>query len=146
MKKHRWYLIILIFLFLILSGTFSGAIAANTGEWTTFRRDLNRSGSILGVDSTNSVKQLWNYSTNAAVWSSPAVSNGLVLVGCKDCKIYCLNASDGKLVWNFSVSNEVNSSPTLADGCAFVGCYDGGVYCMNISTDMPVWISKVDGA
>jgi outer membrane protein assembly factor BamB len=116
------------------------------GDWTTFRHDSNRSGSTVDSDSTNSVKQLWNYSTNAAVWSSPAVSGGLVLVGCKDCKIYCLNASDGKLVWNFSVGNEVNSSPAIASGCAYVGCYDGWVYCMNISTGMPVWISKAEGA
>jgi outer membrane protein assembly factor BamB len=146
MKKHRWLLIILLSLFLVLLGTFSSAIATNAGEWTTFRCDANRSGSTIDVDSTNSAKQLWNYSTNAAVWSSPAVSNGLVLVGCKDCKIYCLNAADGKLVWNYSVANEVNSSPAIADGYVFVGCYDGWVYCMNISTGMPVWISKADGA
>jgi outer membrane protein assembly factor BamB len=141
MKKHRW-LIILICLFLILSGTFLATIAANTGEWTTFRHDQNRTGFAIDADSTNSVKQLWNFSTIVAVWSSPAVSSGLVLMGCKDCKIYCLNESDGKLVWNFSVANEVNSSPSLAHGCAFVGCYDGWVYCMNIFTGMSVWYIK----
>ena len=148
MKKYGWLPLILISFLLILSGTFtfSSATTANTGEWTTFRHDSNRSGFTNGNDSSNSVKQLWNYSTNAAVWSSPAVYNGLVLVGCKDCRIYCLNASDGKLVWNFLVSNEVNSSPSIAEGCVFVGCYDGWVYCMNISTGMPVWISKAGGA
>jgi|WetSurMetagenome_2_1015567.scaffolds.fasta_scaffold01731_4 eukaryotic-like serine/threonine-protein kinase len=145
MTKHKWLLIILISLILIQSGTFSAASGANTDEWTTFRHDPRHSGFTTGSGSTNSVKQLWNYSTNAAVWSSPAVSNCVILVGCKDCNIYCLNASNGEIVWNFTTGNEVNSSPAIYNGCAYVGCYDGWVYCMNISTGMPVWISKAGG-
>ena len=146
MKKQKWLLIILISIILTLSSSFSAVMGANTGEWTTFRHDISRSGYTADGDSTDAVKQLWNYSTNAAVWSSPAVADGLVVVGCKDCNIYCLNASDGRLVWKFPVGNEVNSSPAIANGCAYVGCYDGWVYCMNISSGMPVWISKAGGS
>ncbi len=77
MKKQKWLLIILISIILALSSSFSAVMGANTGEWTTFRNDQNRNGYTTGGDSTNAVEQLWNYSTNAAVWSSPAVANGL---------------------------------------------------------------------
>ena len=145
MKKQKWLLIILISILLTLSSSFSAAMGANTGDWTTFRHDLSRNGYTTGGDSTNAVKQLWNYSTNAAVWSSPAVADGLVVVGCKDCNIYCLNASTGSLVWKYPVGNEVDSSPAIDNGVAIVGCDDGSVYAMNISTGKPAWISQIGG-
>ena len=145
MTKHKWLLIILISLILIQSGTFSAASGASTNEWTTFRHDLNHSGATTGGGSANSVKQLWNYSTHASVWSSPAVADGRVLVGCKDCNLYCLNASNGKLLWNYTAGHEVNSSPAIYNGRVYVGSDDGWVYCIDIATSIPAWIIKVGG-
>jgi outer membrane protein assembly factor BamB len=149
MTKHKWLLIILISLILIQSGTFSAATGASASssnnEWTTFRNDLNRSGATTGGGSANSVKQLWNFSTRASVWSSPAVADDRVLVGCKDCNLYCLNASNGELLWNFTAGHEVNSSPAIYNGRVYVGSDDGWVYCIDIATGIPAWITKVGG-
>jgi outer membrane protein assembly factor BamB len=149
MIKHKWLLIILILvLVLIPTAIFSGASASSAGssvdDWKMFRYDPTRSGSTNG-SSANSVMQLWNYSTSASVTSSPAIADGLVVVGCKDCNIYCLNASSGKLVWKYPVGNEVDSSPAIENGLAYVGCDDGYIYCINISTGKQVWASKVGG-
>jgi outer membrane protein assembly factor BamB len=145
MRKHKWLLlIILISLILIQSGTFSAASGASD-EWTTFRHDLSRSGGTTGGGPANSVKQLWNYSTHASVWSSPAVANGRILVGCKDCNLYCLNSSNGELLWNFTAGHEVNSSPAVYNGRVYVGSDDGWVYCIDIATGIPAWIIKVGG-
>jgi outer membrane protein assembly factor BamB len=118
---------------------------AASGDWTGFRHDLNRSGYVDGGGKANSAIQIWNYSTSAAVWSSPAVVDGRVVVGCKDCHIYCLNASDGRLLWSFPTGHEVNSSPAIVDDLAYVGCDDGWFYCMNITSGMPIWIDKLGG-
>jgi eukaryotic-like serine/threonine-protein kinase len=145
MKKHKWLLITLIYIILIILSTFSATSGAGTDEWTTFRHDLNHTGTTTGGGLSNSVKQLWNYSTSASVWSSPSIANGRVLVGCKDCNLYCLNSSDGKLLWNFTAGHEVNSSPAIYDGYVYVGSDDGWVYCIDITTGTPAWIIKVGG-
>jgi outer membrane protein assembly factor BamB len=80
---------------LIVAVLFSAFCAPTaSGDWNCFRGDLTRNGYVEGAGEANSATQLWNYSTNAAVGSSPAVSEGRVVVGCKDCHIYCLNAFD----------------------------------------------------
>jgi eukaryotic-like serine/threonine-protein kinase len=144
MKKHCWLLLLIVGLS-IWSGSFLEAMAGDTDGWTTFHHDSNRSGYTKGEDFTNAERQLWNFSTNAAVWSSPAEKDGYVLVGCKDCNIYCLNASNGGLIWKFAVGNEVDSSPAIVNGVAFVGCDDGSVYAMNISSGRAVWINQIGG-
>jgi outer membrane protein assembly factor BamB len=145
MRKQKWMLIILISLILIQSYGMSVASAAITDDWTMFRHDLSHSGYTTSGNPANSAKPLWNYSTGAAVVSSPAVVNGYVFVGGKDYNIYCLNASNGKLVWNFTTGGEVDSSPAVYNGRAYVGSDDGWVYCIDIATGMPVWISMVGG-
>lgn len=149
MRKHKWMLIILISLILIQSYCMSVAsgtsASSSTDDWTIFRHDPNHSGYTTGNGPTNSVKPLWIYSTHAAVWSSPAVANGRVLVGCKDCNLYCLNASNGQLIWNFTTGGEVDSSPAIDNGNVYVGSDDGWVYCLDIATGWPLWISKVGG-
>lgn len=149
MKGLQWLLIILFCAILIQASPISvasGASATSSAdEWTTFRHDPSHSGTTTGGDLTDSVKPLWNFSTRAAVWSSPAVVNGCVLVGCKDCNIYCLNASNGQPLWNFQTEGEVNSSPAIYNGFVYVGCDDGWVYCVNFATGMQQWKMKVGG-
>jgi len=110
-----------------------------------FRHDLSHSGTTNSSSQANSAQFLWSYPTSASILSSPAIVDGLVFFGCKDCYIYCVNASTGELVWRFPTGHEVNSSPAVYDGKVYVGCDDGWVYCMNISSGMPVWIMWADG-
>ena len=148
-EKSYWALTILLSLLLIqffdISAASAPAVNSSDGNWITFRHDLSHSGVASSGNSANSAESIWNFTTGAPVVSSPSVSNGFVFVGSKDCKIYCLNASNGQLVWNFSTCGEVDSSPAIYNGCVYVGSDDGWVYCVNITTGMPVWISMVGG-
>ncbi len=142
-RKNKWILIILISIVLVQS--LSVASASSTDEWTTFRHDLNRSGYTTSGNPANSAKPLWNYTTGAAVVSSPSVEGGYVFVGSKDGDIYCLNASNGQLIWNFTTGGEVESSPAIYNGRVYIASDDGWVYSIDIATGMPVWISLVEG-
>jgi outer membrane protein assembly factor BamB len=130
---------------LVLTQSLVVASAADTDDWTMFRHDPNHSGTTISQSQANSAELLWIFATSASVWSSPSIAEGVVVVGCKDCYIYCVNASNGKLLWGFRVGHEVNSSPAIYNGNAYVGCYDGWVYCMNISTGAPVWERQLVG-
>ena len=143
--KQKWILIILISLILSQACDFSLSSAAITDDWSMFRHDLSHSGYTTSGNPTGTALPLWNYSTRAAIESSPAIVNGCVFVGSKDYNIYCLNASNGQLVWNFTTGGEVDSSPAVYNGCVFVGSDDGWFYCIDTTTGMPIWISLVGG-
>ena len=46
-------------------------------------------------------KTVWTFTAGGRVDSSPTVTEGLVLFGCRDGCVYCLRAADGVLVWRF---------------------------------------------
>ncbi len=50
---------------------------------------------------TKSGKDIWTFTAGGRIDSSPTVSGGLVLFGCRDGSVYCLRATDGELVWRF---------------------------------------------
>ncbi len=147
MRKYKWMLFILIALTLVQLWYIPFASSTNassiTDDWAMFRHTPNHSGVSNGNNTTNSAKLLWNYTTNGAILSSPAVACGCVFVGSKDGYIYCFNASKGQLVWNFQTGEEVDSSPAIDSDRVYVGSDDGWLYCLNITTGMPFWIKWV---
>jgi hypothetical protein len=49
----------------------------------------------------NDGQDIWSFTAGGRIDSSPTVSDGLVLFGCRDGSVYCLRATDGALVWRF---------------------------------------------
>jgi outer membrane protein assembly factor BamB len=148
MRKAKPLLIVIVCLLILPSCFLSVALGASddsSAEWPMFRQNPSRNGTTTTDSQANSAQLLWKYPTSASVWSSPAVADGVVIVGCKDCHIYCLNASSGEQIWNFPTGHEVNSSPAISNGFVYVGCDDGWVYCLNVTSGMPPWISWVGG-
>jgi len=47
-------------------------------------------------------RELWSYTTRAAIYSSPVVSDGTVYVGSNDGGLYALNAANGKKLWSYA--------------------------------------------
>ena len=54
------------------------------------------------------------------IWSSPAVSGGLVYVGSNDGYLYALDAASGTERWRFG-DGRVISSPAVSGGLVYVG-------------------------
>ena len=147
MKKAQLLLSSLMLL-IALSSVLSVASAADansSAEWPMFRHDLSHSGYTDSNSTANSAQPLWEFPTSASVLSSPAISEGLVVFGCKDCYIYCLNASTGKYVWSLQTLHEVDSSPAIYNGYVYVGSYDGWVYCINLTSGVPAWGTNAGG-
>lgn len=84
------------------------------------------------------VRELWNFTAGDAIWSSPAVSNGLVAFGADDETVYVLDASNGQEKWRFRIGGDVRSSPAIwaggvagtpiAGGLLYAGGSDGILY------------------
>lgn len=151
MKKHAWILTLFIPCVLLSLCSIPQTPHVNAdssiNNWSMFRYDLNHTGYTTGYGSTDSFKLLWNFTAGAAVWSSPAVVDGCVFIGCRDGNILCLNASTGKGLWGHQTESVFDySSPAVADGYVYICSIDGYVNCVDAVYGMPMWRSKIGGA
>jgi hypothetical protein len=71
------------------------------------------------------------------VFSSPAVTAGLIYVGSEDDNVYCLNATSGARVWNYMISVGVRSSPAVVNGVVYVGSDQNVIYAFGPSSLIP---------
>ena len=109
------------------------------GEWTMFRHDLPRTGSINPAGQQPQGELKWSFPTGAAIHSSPAVADGTVYVGSADFRLYALDAETGEQRWVFQAGSWIQSSPAVADGIVYIGSNDGYLYAVDADTGEELW-------
>ncbi|GIW78747.1 MAG: hypothetical protein KatS3mg105_0554 [Gemmatales bacterium] len=109
----------------------AGASAAIAGQHLYVGTMNNE---FLAVDWKNA-KIEWRYraARNAReFYASAALSEDLVVVGCRDKRVHAIDRKTGKPVWNFQTKGRVDSSPVLAGGRIYVGSLDGHLYVLDL--------------
>ena len=56
-------------------------------------------------------------------------SDGGIVVGSLDGRLYCVEVADGKERWNYEIGAKISGSPAVAGGVIVIGAEDGNVYC-----------------
>ncbi len=95
--------------------------------------------SYLVNDSFPSVKEKWNYRSDANVISTPAVTGKLVIFGNSLGRLDALSLKNGKKQWSFQTGNAIYSSPAVSGNKLVVGSGDGNIYCVNSSNGKQIW-------
>ena len=88
----------------------------------------------------------WGHETGNAFTSSPVVTDGTVLVGTNDGKLYALDAQHGRLRWAAAIGAPIWSSPAVATNRVFVGASDGVLYCLDLKSGEPRWRFETEGS
>jgi glucose dehydrogenase len=78
--------------------------------------------------------------------SSPALSDGKVVIGGRDKMVHCLNAATGKELWSFTTKARVESSPAIAAGRVYVGSNDNRFYVLDLARGTKLWEFVTGGA
>jgi outer membrane protein assembly factor BamB len=86
-----------------------------------------------------SARAAWTFKTGGAIWSSPAVANGIVYFGGTDGNIYALTADSGNPVWQFKTGGVVMGSPTLHGRYLYELSDDGFLYKLERQTGKLAW-------
>jgi outer membrane protein assembly factor BamB len=88
--------------------TGSAAAALTLGaEWPTYHGDAARSGAVAqGPDPTNPAVA-WRVTLDGAVYASPLIARGLVVVATEGGSLYGLDAATGATVWRTHVADPV---------------------------------------
>ena len=103
-----------------------------------------------------------------AVWSSPAIVDGVVYIGSLDGNLYAVNATTNEKIWNYTVDNGwLNpefrspwtgdgqsydhligawSSPAVANGIVYIGSADKNIYALNATTGSFIWNYATNGS
>ncbi len=95
-------------------------------------------GIVYGMDTTKSKKpkyhKLWEFAvpSKKPVNSAPTVSSedGLLVFGCHDGNVYCLDATSGKHQWTAEVGAPVITTPWVDKGNVFVTTKAGDLVCL----------------
>jgi outer membrane protein assembly factor BamB len=107
------------------------------------------SGIVIGTDggrvvcvSPDGQKQQWVYEQvgdKSMVYSSAAVSDGVVISGARDRQVHAIDAKTGKPLWVFKTRGDVDSSAALSGGRVYVGSRDKKLYVLDLKSGKPLW-------
>lgn len=92
------------------------------------------------------VKPKWEFSSEANIISTPAVSGDIVMVGNQEGKMMGISLKNGKLKWSYQTGGAIFSSPATTDKKVVFGSGDGTIHCLDISTGKTNWTFKANAA
>jgi outer membrane protein assembly factor BamB len=124
-----------------------GATAAVSGDQLFVG---TMSSTVLGIDWKQS-KVSWTYESETSkqpFYSSPAVTDNLVILGCRDKHIRALDRAKGTEVWDFVASGQVDCSPVIVGDRVIVGARDrsGSLYVLDLAKGTRRAKIELDGA
>jgi outer membrane protein assembly factor BamB len=94
-------------------------------------------------------KILWEYGDEkkgGAFFSSPAVNDKYIIIGCRDRSVHCVNKENGEGVWKFSTLDDVDSSPVICGDRVIVGSTDGRIYMLDVKDGSEKWSYELGSA
>ena len=97
------------------------------------------------TDSTTFATQLWKFTTDGSVYTSPIIADGCIYAlssfeyGGNAGNIYCLNASTGTKIWNYAVEGYVYSALAVSGGYVYTGSSRAKFIALNASTGAEEW-------
>ncbi len=85
-----------------------------------------------------SLSEGWMKKFDAPVTSSPFVSAGMVIFGCRDGNLYSFS-TEGELQWRYAARQGVGASPCVVGNRVIGADYEGNVFCIDRSTGQRIW-------
>lgn len=120
---------------------------AADGSWPMFSHDrLNSGHDPVSSGPTDGVEPRWEFETDAAVRSSPAVVEGTVYVGSDDGHVYAIDAATGEQQWAYRTGGAVVSSPAVFDHVVYVGSNDHHLHAVSAETGEKLWSFETGGS
>jgi outer membrane protein assembly factor BamB len=101
-------------------------------------------GSVYAIDTEYVVSKWETKITDERIWTSPAVSDGIVYVGSYDGILHALDAKDGSMVWEKELPSSMASSPVCHDDVLLFGAFDRYLYALDKTSGDILWQFKGD--
>ncbi len=90
---------------------------------------------------------VWSYRDRSfPYFSSPAVTEGLVIFGGRDRRLHAVDKATGQRRWVFPARNKIDSSPVVVGDKVVVGSDDGRLYVVNLTDGTLAWSYTIGAA
>jgi eukaryotic-like serine/threonine-protein kinase len=109
-----------------------------SGDVTTYRGDVARTGAMPGPGPVGSPAIAWRFKANEPMESSVAVVGHLIYLVTLQGSVIALDRSTGAERWKVALGQTVRSSPTVANGLVILGTATG-VTALDARSGAPVW-------
>lgn len=110
------------------------------GFWATAAINPERKAIYIGnangyfyAMNLNDGSLIWKRNLGARIWGSAAVTDGCVIVGVRDGRLWCLDEVTGVPIWAFDPGGDINATPLVAGGIIVIGNQNGWVYALGES-------------
>lgn len=96
-----------------------------------------------GPDVTAPFHSLWQLESSGGreFFSSPALVDGVLYLGCNDGNMRAVNAASGSVLWSFSTVCGICGEPAVDSTTVYFGGQDGYVYALDRATGQQRWSS-----
>jgi outer membrane protein assembly factor BamB len=139
-------------LFFLLSLAVSAVLAENmpapsasATSWPVCRGDAQATG-IARTTLSDKPELLWKITKDKATFeTTPAIANGLVLLGDMNESLLALKLDTGEKVWEQSGKLGFPGSPAIRDNLVYVGDGDGIFHCYELTTGKELWKFPTEG-
>lgn len=98
----------------------------------------NSSGDVTAISLLDG-KLVWQFHTNAGIYTTPDIYRNSVIVTSADSYIYCLNIQNGELNWKYKTDAAIVTSPVVFKNTIFVGGSDKKFRAINLSDGKLKW-------
>jgi outer membrane protein assembly factor BamB len=110
----------------------TGATAAVAGDQVFI--GTMQPGNVQAVNWKKAeVQWVFEPTRSGEFYSSPAVTDKLVILGNRDRHVYALDRTKGELVWEFPTRKRVDGSPVVVGDRVIVGSSDGHLYVLDLA-------------
>ena len=120
---------------------------ARANDWSSVGLDASHGRASHERSGWQFQSSAWKTTLPDAPWttSSPAVADGLLVVGTRDGSIHAVRASTGRRVWQFNAHAGILSAPAILSGRVFVSSLDGNLYALALGNGSLLWKKELGG-
>ncbi len=97
---------------------------------------------VVGDLASRTTTVAWSFKTGGYIWATPAIADGILVVGSFDKKIYGLNALNGEKIWEYTTGANNVATPLISDGVVYFGSLDSTFYALDLKTGQEKWKYK----
>jgi len=112
--------------------------------------DVSMASKILLKKSEDVFKAHWVCAVDGEMTSKPLLDNGVLYAGCyksssNECRLYAIDAKNGKKLWEFDEAEMIESSPAASNGVVYFGSNDNKLYAVDTKSGKKLWDFQTDG-
>jgi outer membrane protein assembly factor BamB len=138
MSKQFWYAFSSLVLVALLVSACQPTVAVTETPTTAPLPTVSPTASPVST-TVPTPEAVWTFQTGAAIWGTPAISDGTVYFGSDDGNLYAVDAQNGSLRWKFLTQGIVRSRPAIVGELVYFASDDGYLYAVEAQSGTQAW-------